>query len=231
MPCCASSVKKRMSNKKKSYRVSGFERFLHALLAWPIRLFFRVRVSGRENIPDEGGCVLCANHVGMPDILVLSAVFPARRMPRYMGKQELFRIPVLSFLLRKLGGIPVRRQARDVQAIRTAIDVAAEGEVFAIFPQGTRHPGENPADTSIKSGVAMIAARAEAPILPVAIRMKKQRYAFLRRVYVSIGKPLPLEQLGLLQDGSYAAAAELAFHEVCRVGGFLPPALPEGEKS
>ena len=217
-----------MKKKKFSNR---FGRVAHALLAPLARFLLRVRVHGRENIPKEGGAVVAINHISFLDAIAISASFPGARMPRYLAKAELFRIPVLASFIRALGAIPLDRGKSDVGAVRQAIEVAEGGELLGLFPQGTRQKGKNPADTPIKSGVAMIAARAKCPILPVCIRIKRMRYALLRRVDVIIGKPILPETLGLLEEApNYREAAEAAFREICALGGYTPSLLPEGNE-
>ena len=204
------------------------DRVLHALFAAPARFLLRVHVHGRENIPSEGGHILLSNHMSFLDPIVLSAAFPRARMPKYLAKAELFRVPLLGRIIRVFGAIPVDRSRGDVGAIRRSVEVAKSGELLAVFPQGTRQKGKNPADTPIKHGCAMIAARAGVPVLPVCIHIKKQRYALFRRVDVIVGEPISLERLGLLSDEpSFRDAATTAFSAVCELGGYRPSALPE----
>ena len=212
---------------KKNDKPRKIDRVLHALFAAPARFLLRVRVVGRGNIPMEGGYVLMSNHIAFCDVIVLSAAFPRKRMPKYLAKAELFRIPLLGRLIRVFGAISVERGKGDVGAIRRSVEVAKSGEILAVFPQGTRQKGKNPADTPIKHGGAMIAARAGVPILPVCIRVKNERYAFLRRVTVIVGKPISLDELGLLADDpNLREAATAAFSAVCELGGYHPSALP-----
>ena len=209
-------------------KINRFERVMYALFAAPIRFFMRIHCIGRENIPEEGGYVLVSNHISFCDPVVISAVFPSHRMPRYLAKAELFRIPVLSTLIRALGAVPIDRSGKDMGAVRRAVSIAEGGDIISLFPQGTRRKGKNPADTPIKSGAGMIAAHAGVPILPVCIRLKKMRYAFLRRIDVVIGKPLSQEELGLLTEKpDYKAATALAFSKVCELGGYRPTAITE----
>lgn len=217
-----------MKKKKKSGR---FERIMHVIFAPMARFFTRAHIIGRENIPMEGGCVVCSNHIAFGDPIVISAVFPRQRMPKYLAKAELFRIPILASLIRAFGAIPLDRHGSDVKAIRRAIETAEAGEMLTVFPQGTRQPGKNPADTPIKAGAAMIASHAGVPLLPVCIRMKKQRYSLFRRIDVIVGKPIPPEALGLhLDSPSYREATEAVFAEVCALGGFIPGGLLPGAK-
>ncbi len=216
--------------KEKKPKPNRLGRFLYPFLSPLIRFLFRIRVVGRKNIPREGGCVACSNHVALPDILVLSASFPRDHMPLYIAKAELFRIPILRHLIRALGAISLDRGGSDVGAIHRAVTLAKDGEMITIFPQGTRQKGKNPADTPIKHGAALIAARAGVPLLPVCIFMKKQRYALFRRIYVLFGKPVSLTEAGLTgETKDYRSAMELVYARVCALGGFSAgAALPEG---
>ncbi len=203
---------------------------MYLLFAPLCRFLLRVRIRGKENIPEEGGAVVAVNHISFLDVIAVSCVFPKRRLPRYLAKRELFKIPVLSAIIRGLGAIPLERGGSDVGAIRRAISVAAEGELLSVFPQGTRQKGKNPADTPIKSGVAMIASHAGVPVLPVCIKVKNNRYAFLRRVEIIVGRPLSLAELALAADNpDYRVAADRAFSAVCALGGYLPTAHRKGE--
>ena len=215
---------------KKTDKKRKIDQFLHALLAAPARFVLRIHVHGRETVPAEGGYVMLCNHMSFLDPIVLSAAFPRKRMPKYLGKAELFRIPIIRRLLPIFGVIPIERGKHDVGAIRRSIEVAKSGEVLAVFPQGTRQKGKNPADTPTKSGGAMIAAHAGVPILPVCIRVKNQRYAFLRRVDVYIGAPITLDALGLTsEEPNYREATAAAFSIACELGGYRPSALPESK--
>lgn len=201
-------------------RMSRFYRVLHALAGWLIRFLFRIRISGKENVPKQGGYVVCANHVALVDVFTLGASFP--RQLRFLAKSELFRIPILAPLIRSLGAVPVKRGSGDVKAIRSSVEILNQGSLFSIFPQGHRYPGVDPADTPIKNGVGLIAYRAQAGIIPVCIKMKKQKYCLFRRTEVLIGKPITVGELGLHEGGSeaYARASEIAFRELCKLGGF-----------
>lgn len=220
------------TNPQKSEKDKRFYRRMHRVFAGMFRIIFRVRVSGREKIPTEGGCVVCINHVGAPDVIAVSAVSP--RQLCYLAKAELFKIPLLGTLIRRLGAYPLDRSGSDVGALRRSVALIEAGEAVAIFPQGHRQPGKNPADTPFRAGAAMIAHRAKCPILPVCVRMKKMRYAPFRRVEVIVGDLIAYECLGLEEEGraAYASATKLVFDEICRLGGFLTDAsaTQEAEK-
>ncbi|NLN19757.1 MAG: 1-acyl-sn-glycerol-3-phosphate acyltransferase [Firmicutes bacterium] len=130
-----------------------------------VRTYFRERVEGREHVPKTGPFVLAANHVSYIDPVVLGVACP--RPIHFMAKAELFRIPVLGFLIRELGAFPVQRGAADRSAIRRALRILNDGGVVGVFPEGTRNRrGEvlNP-----QGGAALIALKAGVPVLPAAI--------------------------------------------------------------
>ena len=205
---------KKNRKEKRSYR------FFYYTLGWIVRFFHRIKVTGRDNVPRSGGCILCANHIAILDIFSIGASVP--RPINFLAKRELFKVPVLSFLIRSAGAIPLERKKTDLGAIRRSVELAANGNLVAIFPQGHRQPGKNPANTEFKSGAALVAYRAGVPIIPICIRMKGQKYRIFRRTEIIIGKPLNQEDLGMQKGGSdeYREAAARVFGEICRLGNF-----------
>ena len=217
---------KKVMKQKRSYR------FFYYTLGWIIRFFHRIKVTGRENIPRAGGGILCANHIAILDIFSIGASVP--RPINFLAKRELFKIPILSSLIRSAGAIPLERKKTDLGAIRRSTELAANGNLVAIFPQGHRQPGKNPADTEYKSGAALVAYRSGVPIIPICIKMKGQKYRIFRRTEIIIGKPLSQEELGFVNGGSaeYRDAAAKVFNEICRLGNFertLPAPEQENE--
>lgn len=204
----------------KAPKMSRPYRFLHRIAAGLIRFLLRIKISGKENVPRDGGYVVCSNHISLIDVFTLGASFP--RQLRFLAKRELFKVPVLAPVIRSLGAVSVDRGGSDVGALKRSIAIARGGELFALFPQGHRYPKVNPANTPIKSGVGMVAYRAGVGVIPVCIQIKKQKYRIFRRVNVIIGKPLGWRELGFVNGGNeeYVRAAEVAFSTVCRLGGY-----------
>ena len=211
--------------------MTKFYRFMYAIFAAPIRGIFRIRVINPEKIPAEHGCILCANHTSMLDVLILSVCND--RQIRYMAKAELFKIPLLRGLITFLGAYPVNRGGADVRSIRQTISLIEDGYAIGIFPQGTRHPGVDPAGTPVKSGVGMIAYHAKAPIVPAYIRTKGNRVRMFRKTELVIGDPIPYDTLGFTKGGSkeYKAATEKVFSEICALGGYTRPLLADAADS
>lgn len=191
---------------------------IYKVLARPVRAIFKCRVEGIENMPAEGGAILCANHTGLLDVVVMSAAL--NRQIRYMAKKELFKIPLLSRLIRALGAFPVDRGGADVKAIRNTISMIEGGEIVGIFPQGTRCPGVDPRTTEVKNGVGMIAYRAKSNVVPVYIKTKNNKTRLFTKTTIIVGKPIEYEELGYEKGGNaeYKAASELIFDRICTLG-------------
>lgn len=129
------------------------------------RLYFRGQVHGTEHVPQQGGLIVVANHASDFDPPILSCC--VRRPVSYMAKEELFKVPVLAQAIRLYGAYPVKRGSADRSAIREALKQLDQGWAVGIFLQGTRTPdGRIPAP---KIGAALIAAKAQVPLLPVSL--------------------------------------------------------------
>lgn len=165
-------------------------------ISWPVlRLLFRLRVQGRENLPSEGGYVLAANHNSNFDPWPLSLPLWPRRYLRFMAKSELYWWP-LGHIINAGGGFPVRRGERDVEAINRAVDLARDGYIVAMFPHGTRQRKGLVKRHQPKAhgGAARIALEAGVPLVPAAI-VGTDRLARLGPLRVRYGRPLDLEDL------------------------------------
>ena len=152
-------------------------------------LILRTRVIGAENIPESGAFILAANHVSNWDPPFLGTFID--REVNYMGKEELFRNPVMAWICRHLYVFPVKRGAADKTAIKTAIKILRDGKCFGIFPEGTR--SKTGKLGKAEAGVSLIAAMTKAPIIPAAIVNTEKifsRAEFLPRPAVVYGSPL-----------------------------------------
>lgn len=196
-----------------------------------VKALFRVTVTGGEKVPAEGNLLVCANHTSLFDPVVLAVFFP--RQVHFMGKKELFKVPVLGSFIRATGAFPVDRGASDVGAIKTTISYVKSGAAVGVFPQGTRCPGVDPAGTEVKSGVGMIACRAGCDVLPVFIKTKKNRVRLFGKVELIVGEPIKNSEFGFDNGGrkDYDGAAKLIFSRICALGGYAYPTdnTEEGE--
>ena len=153
------------------------------------RVAFRLRVSGRENIP-EGAAMICANHSSYADPVLVSLAFGMKHHVHYMAKIELFRKPFLAWLITKLGAISVNRDGFDAVTMKTTLGYLKKGGKVAIFPEGTRVSEDDA--VSSKYGAVKIADRAGVPIVPVFVPRKKRLF---RKLQLLIGEPYYIEKL------------------------------------
>jgi 1-acyl-sn-glycerol-3-phosphate acyltransferase len=160
-------------------------------------VLYRWQVVGAEHIPKEGPVILCANHISLWDPPLLGAGI--ERQVHFMAKEELFRIPVISFFIKKFGAFPVKRGAGDRNAIRTALKLLEEGKIFGIFPEGTRSKTGEPG--AGMTGVAMFALKSNAAVIPVAI---VGPYKLFRPIKIVYGQPIDLSEQRDGKGGSEA---------------------------
>ncbi|MBQ8398098.1 MAG: 1-acyl-sn-glycerol-3-phosphate acyltransferase [Clostridia bacterium] len=204
-----------MAEKKKNS--NKFYIVAHRLVARTVLRLFRVKIVGTENLPTEGGYIYCSNHVSALDPIMVCGA--GRTQVHYMAKKELFKIPILSVLIKALGAFPVNRGGADVGAIRRAIELLQSGESVGIFIQGHRFRGVPLRETKPKNGAIMIAARSGAPILPICIKTKNHAFSIFHRTQLIIGKPITVDALGIDDhaSGEFSRAAQEVFEQICQL--------------
>ncbi|MEM9467412.1 MAG: lysophospholipid acyltransferase family protein [Actinomycetota bacterium] len=131
-----------------------------------ILVMFRLRVEGRENIPD-GPFILSGIHRSFIDTPIIGMV-TSRRL-RFMGKESLWKSKPLGAFLTVMGGFPVERGTADRTALRAAEDVLSLGEPLVMFPEGTRQEGDRIDREQMLDGPSFVSARSGVPIVPVGI--------------------------------------------------------------
>jgi 1-acyl-sn-glycerol-3-phosphate acyltransferase len=177
-------------------------------VSWPVlKLVFRLRATGTENVPASGGLVLAANHVSNFDPWPLAIPFFPRRFFRFMAKSELFWFP-LGLVIAAGGGFRVRRGEQDEQAIAAAVGLVRDGHAVVMFPEGTRRRKgvRKKHEARWRSGAARIALEAGVPLVPAGIA-GTDRLARLARLRVAYGPPIQLGDLTGLPAGEAARVA------------------------
>ncbi len=193
-----------------------FYNFVTWLLSGVFKLLFRVTVIGKENEKAfDGPAVYCANHMSNWDAVILAVC--TKKPITFVAKKELFKVPVLGFLLKALGAQPIDRGASDLVALKTILGIVKSGGNIFMFPQGTRHPGEKPENTEVKSGVSMIVRHTKATVLPIGIYTKDYTVKLFRKVYVVIGEPVSYEELNIADSSreEYERVAADVFTKIC----------------
>jgi 1-acyl-sn-glycerol-3-phosphate acyltransferase len=170
---------------------------LYHLFKWSVvspmlHAYFRGQIYGAERVPQQGGLIVVANHASDFDPPIVSNCIC--RPVSYMAKEELFKVPVLKQAIRAYGAYPVKRGSADRSAIRAALQQLENGWAVGVFLQGTRTPDARIPEP--KLGAAMLAAKAQVPLLPVslwgtqAILPKGRKLPRSVPITVRIGEPI-----------------------------------------
>lgn len=162
-------------------------RILHPLLRAVLPSFCRVEVAGVHHVPRQGPTCLMINHVSYLDAIVVTASIPFRHTIS-LSKIENFSIPVVGWLLRQWGHYPISRGEYDRKALLQTIALLQNEQMVLMAPEGTRHPGGL---QRAKEGLAFVATKADAVIVPAAIcgaedwrtRLKSARRAYAKVVF------------------------------------------------
>lgn len=178
-----------------------------------LKILLRFEVCGRGHIPASGGVILAANHISNLDPPLLG--LGCQRHVRFLAKSELFNVPVLGWLLQSFGCIPVRRGRINKETFRSALDALTQGEVVAVFPQGTRSAGTQ--KRAPLGGVGYLAVKSRARVVPVYIQgteralPKGARFIRPYKVRITFGEPLEFSQV------AFVGQDEVQYKEISRV--------------
>ena len=184
-------VARRLGRSHKRARIrSPWLQGLVVLVALPVlSLVARVRVVGRDRLPDEGGFVLAPNHPSVLDAFFAALPVLPRRLG-FMGMAELWRKPLPAWVMNRVGAFPVVRGTWDADAFATAAKVLDRGRVLVMFPEGGVSPpgGYKPA----KRGIGHVAHVAGATVVPVHLDGPRRLYRpwTWPRVTITVGEPI-----------------------------------------
>ncbi|MFD7900175.1 lysophospholipid acyltransferase family protein [Streptomyces sp. NPDC059568] len=188
----------------------------YVLLGPLLRVLFRPRIEGLEHIPAEGAAIVAGNHLSFSDHFLMPAIL--KRRITFLAKAEYFTGPGLkgrltAFFFRSAGQIPVDRSGKEAgqAAIREGLGVLAKDELLGIYPEGTRsHDGRL---YKGKVGVAVMAIRAQVPVVPCAmvgtfeIQPPGQVVPRIRKVAIRFGEPLEFSRYAGLENQRAAVRA------------------------
>jgi 1-acyl-sn-glycerol-3-phosphate acyltransferase/cytidylate kinase len=163
-----------------------------AIVRVAMHIWFNLKIEGRENIPEGRAFVYASNHRSNADPVLVTLAGKGRFS--FMAKSELFRNKFFAWLIRSLGAFPVERGKGDTAAIEKAIDNLKTGVNLLIFPEGTRSRDGRVGKG--KNGVALIAARSHADVVPVGINFDGKLH-FRSKIVIRIGKPIPAGTLAI----------------------------------
>lgn len=168
------------------------------------KLFYNFHIEGAENIPQDRALVIASNHRSYADPVILT--MPMKKPVTYMAKEELFKNKLFGWFITKLGAFPVKRGTGDMQVIDDAVAILNSGRHLVIFPEGTRSKDGKVGKG--KTGVAMIAAKSGADVLPCGIIFEGEKLHFRSKLTLKFGKVIPASEIAI-EDASPKALKEV----------------------
>lgn len=170
-----------------------YHAFKWSVVSPMLHAYFRGKIYGAENVPQSGAVIVVSNHASYFDPPIVSSC--VRRPVAYMAKEELFKVPVLAQAIKLYGAYPVSRGTADRNAIRAALEFLDNGWALGVFLEGTRTTDGRITDP--KKGAALLAAKSQAPFLPVSLWGSEQ----ILQPSSSLPRPVPLTiRIGELID-------------------------------
>jgi 1-acyl-sn-glycerol-3-phosphate acyltransferase len=211
---------------------------VRALLLPALRLGFRWRLIGLEHIPREGPVIVAGNHISYLDPLCHAYMIDrAGRRPRFLAKAELWRNPVLRFVLGHARQIPVQRGSGETGPVERAVEALRRGELVVIYPEATITTNPDLTPMAGKTGVGRVALRSGAPVVPIAVwgshwvlpKGRRARWRWRRLIALEAGPPMRFDDLAGREDTEAAReVTDRVMAELDRLVRGLHKIYPEG---
>ena len=166
-----------------------------------MRTVYRIKITGSENIPKDGGVILCCNHRFFRDPIYIGIAI--KRHITFLAKEELFNVPVLKPILNLAKVISLDRGGGDLSAIRACVSALKDKKLLLVFPQGKRERGG--VTLGARPGVALMAKQSGSVMVPVGLTVNG-KIPFFTKVYIRFGLPVKYEDLA----GNMGAHTEYA---------------------
>ena len=160
-----------------------------------VKLIFKTKLIGAENVPEDGKFIFASNHITMLDPVFISTLCP--RTLHFMAKLELFKNGFVRWFLTNMNAFPINRDGYDNRSMEYAEKLLSNGNALGIFPEGTRQKSRRPGRA--KAGVAMLAKATKASVVPVSVYFS-EKPRFRSKLTVRIGKPIAYEEFNFTDD-------------------------------
>ena len=180
-----------MKQSKKLYK------FLKLIYSSLLKILYRPKVYGVENIPDDGAIIFVGNHRHAFDPIVVMTF--TKRLVHYMAKESIFK-GFHGWVLNKIGLIKVYRSKSNPLAVIEAQNVLEKGGTVGIFPEGTRNKTDEEL-LKFRKGAVVIAKKTNSKIIPFAIRGRYK--IFKKGLEIEFGKPIDINQMEILEANEY----------------------------
>ena len=178
------------------------------------KIVYKLKIIGKENIPSEGALLFCGNHRTYldPPLVVVTAC----RHMRFMAKEELRKNKFFAFLGVIFDAIYVKRDSKDITAMKESLKTLKEGGCIGLFPEGTRN-GLEKNDGKLKNGAAYMALKTGAKIVPIGIQGDTKPFTPAKIIF---GKPLDLskyEGVKKIDEAMEDEVSEMLKNEIVRL--------------
>ena len=151
------------------------------------KIVYRVKIIGKENVPKDGALIFCGNHRNYLDPPLMVAT--AGRHVHFIAKEELRKVKFFAFLGMVFDAIYVKRDAKDIGAIKTSLKYLKDGACIALFPEGTRNGAEKGEEA--KNGVSYFVLNSNSKVIPVGIKGGLKPF---EKTVITYGKPMDFEE-------------------------------------
>jgi 1-acyl-sn-glycerol-3-phosphate acyltransferase len=209
-------------SRDRSLAATLWYRLVQCLVAVLLSAFYGLRATGRRNIPKAGPALMISNHLSYLDVFLLGILLP--RPLNYVARSTLF-VPVLGPLIRSVGGFPIQRDGLGASGMKETLRRLRNGGIVILFPEGTRSRDGELAE--IKAGIALLASRAKAPVIPAAVAgtfeswPRRRALPIPHPLRVHFGPPISVEELAALEPEAVVALLRdrlLACQRAARAG-------------
>lgn len=163
-----------------------------AIYIW-CKLYYRAEIIGIENIPKDEPLIFCGNHRSYLDPPLMVAT--AKRDVKFLAKEDLYKNKFLAFLGWIFEAIPVKRNSKDISALKETLKVLKNGKCIALFPEGTRNGLEK--GEKVKDGAAFFTVKSGAKVIPCGIKGGTKEN---KKVTITYGKPLDFSKYNNPRD-------------------------------
>lgn len=178
-----------------------------SFLAGLYLLAFRIEILGTENLPKQGGYIICGNHVNTLDAAAI--VLLSKDKIRFIGKYDLSRFGLIRWLAHLFDIIPIKRNTQDMEAMKRSLKALKNNEILGIFPEGTRNGIDK--QVKAKNGAVFMAMRAGVPIVPVGIQGTFKPFT---KIVLNYGKPITLEQYNMQNKEDLETATKVVMDDI-----------------
>jgi 1-acyl-sn-glycerol-3-phosphate acyltransferase len=185
-------------------------KFARHVVHFLMKVVWNLEITHPENFSQLHNCLIAANHISFFDPPFLGAVIPTEIY--FLTKAELFKNPIMKFILPKLNSFPIRRGTIDRSAIMQAEKILSEGKSLMIFPEGTRK------NAKVKAGIGKIAFQMQKNIFPIYIKNSNELLAcFLRKkkLQIVVGNIIEIKNFhGEDEKKTYQEIAEFTIQKI-----------------